>query len=189
MHVALAYHHQGHVKSKVDGLLSTAKRRGVAVVDEFASFVNDQIYALKEVVEREGLDCEFELRRSYDVFLDDLEAEDVKSQFLVSLAAGHKWTRDRWLIDEKMVEQVRVIDLRWIRLTVGPGNFVERRQGSSKHTGLLILAVQVCFPAPRQIGSPRRGQSPDQHSGDRRKAGRRRLQQRHRDASWIATGS
>ena len=143
------------MKSKVDGLLSTAKRRGVAVADEFASFVNEQIYALKDVVEREGLDCEFELRRSYDVFLDDLEAQNVKSQFRASLAAGHKWTRDRWLIDEDMVEQVSVIDLRWIWLTGVPGNFVERRQSSSKHTGLLILAVQVRFPAPRQIGSPR----------------------------------
>jgi hypothetical protein len=96
------------VKCKVDSLLSIAKRHGASAAEEFAAFVNEQIYALKEVIEREDIDCEFEMRRSFDAFLDDVEAEKVASDFRASIAAGHKYTRDRALVNEKMAEQVSI---------------------------------------------------------------------------------
>ncbi|KAK5133604.1 hypothetical protein LTR08_007552 [Meristemomyces frigidus] len=71
-----------------------------------AQFVSDEIYAIKRVVEKEGLDCEFELRRSFDVLLDAEEAEEVAGGFLASLKAGQKWTRDVDLVDAKYVEQI-----------------------------------------------------------------------------------
>ena len=65
-----------------------------------------QIYALKHIVEKEGLDCEFELRRSYDVFLDETEAEEVRKKFDANVKAGERWTQDVDFIGADFVEQV-----------------------------------------------------------------------------------
>jgi len=94
------------VKSKVDSLVGLAEKHGAAAADEFAAFVIDQIYALKQTVEQQDIDCDFELRRSYDVFLDDAEAEAVEKGFRASLEKGHKFTRDRHLLVGEMAEQV-----------------------------------------------------------------------------------
>ena len=94
------------MKVKIDSLLNLTKRQGVAAAEEFAAFVSDQIYAIKQTVEREGLDCEFELRRSFDVFQVNAEADFVRKQFRESLQEGLRWTRERDLIEEDMVQQV-----------------------------------------------------------------------------------
>lgn len=82
------------------------ERHGVDAAEEFAAFVDDQIYALKGVVEKEALDCEFELRRSFDVFLEAEEAKEVADRFRSSLKAGQRWTRQIDMIDEQYAEQV-----------------------------------------------------------------------------------
>ena len=68
--------------------------------------VSDQIYAIKRTVEAEGLDCEFELRRSYDVFQDETEAEQACLAFQDSLQAGQKSTKEVDFIGEEFAEQV-----------------------------------------------------------------------------------
>ena len=98
---------QGHVKVKVDTQLNLARAHGAAAAEEFAAFVNKQIYALKDTVGREELDCEFELRRSYDVFLDTAGAETEEKEFKVCLPEGQRSTRERQLTDSvDFAEQV-----------------------------------------------------------------------------------
>ena len=99
----------GHAKVRTSTILSFLKREGPAIADEMAQFVNDQIYAIKQTVEKEELDCEFELRRTLDVFLDAEEAEAVAEEFRASLRAGHRWTREVDLIGKKFAEQVSVM--------------------------------------------------------------------------------
>lgn len=96
----------GHVKSKTDTMLSIIKRDGLEAATEVRDLVHDQIYAIKDVVEREGLECEFELRRSYDVFLTEPEAEKARKEFEDSRNAGQKWTREVDWIGRDFVEQV-----------------------------------------------------------------------------------
>ena len=79
---------------------------GDEVANEFAAFVYNQKYAMKDCVEREGLDCEFEMRRSFDVFLDEREAKEATAWFQQCLKEGHEWTHECDWIDEKHVEQV-----------------------------------------------------------------------------------
>ena len=97
----------GHAKVRTSTILGFLEREGPVVAEEMAQFVNDQIYALKRAVEKEGLDCEFELRRTFDVFLDAEEAEEVIRGFRSSLKAGHNWTREVDLIGKKFAEQVK----------------------------------------------------------------------------------
>lgn len=82
------------------------KQFGVQQATQFHDFVMAHIPALKEVVETEGIDCEFELRRSYDVFLDQAEADQAKQEFMASLRNGESWTEDRDDIGAELAEQV-----------------------------------------------------------------------------------
>lgn len=96
----------GHVKSKTDSMLNIIKRDGLDAATEFRQLVHDQIYALKEVVEREGLECEFELRRSFDVFLDEGEAEKARVAFERCRKEGQSWTKEVEWVGKEFVEQV-----------------------------------------------------------------------------------
>ncbi|KAK2604647.1 hypothetical protein N8I77_007560 [Diaporthe amygdali] len=82
----------GHIKSKTTTLMKMTDKFGVAAADEWARFVWAQTPALKEVIEREGIDCEFELRRSYDVFKSESEAARLEAKWKEYLAKGCEWT-------------------------------------------------------------------------------------------------
>ena len=99
----------GHVKMKTDTMLDVIKRDGLEVATEVHKLAMEQIYALKEVVEREDLYCEFELRRTYDVFLTAPEAERAKREFDDCRKAGQKWTRDVDWIGPEFAEQITSI--------------------------------------------------------------------------------
>jgi len=89
--------------------MNLIKKFGLEAAIEFRDLVSEQIYALKDVVEKEGLDCEFELRRSYDAFIDSAEAEGIRKDFQSALGKDQKWTRDVALIGETNAEQVRTV--------------------------------------------------------------------------------
>lgn len=65
------------------------------------------IYALKNIVESEGLDCEFEMRRSFDVSLDEGDAQQARARFRHALKDDQEWTKDVDLAQNRYVEQVR----------------------------------------------------------------------------------
>lgn len=96
----------GHVKVKTDTLLKKLKRDGLEAASQLCDLVHQQIYALKEVVEKEGLECEFELRRSFDVFLDASDAEEKRREFELCLRQGQRWTREVNWVGAEMAEQV-----------------------------------------------------------------------------------
>lgn len=97
----------GHVKMMTGTMLNIIARDGLEATTEVRELVAEQIHALEDVVETEGLDCEFELRRSYDVFLTEAEAENAKAQFDKCRSQGQKWTKDFDWIGPEFVEQVR----------------------------------------------------------------------------------
>lgn len=97
---------------------SFTRRFGEEAATEALNFSRAHVYALKKVVEEEGIDCEFELRRSYDVFCNDDEAEAARQYVRASQAAGRQWTDDVALVEEKLVEQVSTEELILIWLTL-----------------------------------------------------------------------
>jgi hypothetical protein len=97
---------QGHSKVQALTLMKWLKQHGPETTAELAAFIYRQKYALKRVVEEEGLDCEFEMRRSFDVFLDGEQAGEVKSWFEKCLREDHEWTRECCWVGEKEAEQV-----------------------------------------------------------------------------------
>jgi glycine/D-amino acid oxidase-like deaminating enzyme len=96
----------GHSKVKTATLAEILAKAGPEAADLMKEFVEGVIDCLKTVVEEEGLDCEFELRRSFDVFTDDASAEKMRAVYEDSRREGRRWTRDTGFVDARYVEQV-----------------------------------------------------------------------------------
>lgn len=82
----------GHAKIKTDTLASLPQgTRG-----PMQRYVSSVIHALKALVEAENLadECEFELRRSFDVFQDAGAAAAVQAAYDAAVANGEPWTHD-----------------------------------------------------------------------------------------------
>ena len=59
--------------------------------------------ALKATVEKESLDCELLVRRSFDVFFDEEHAKTIKTWLKEEREAGMAWTRNvQWLEGENL---------------------------------------------------------------------------------------
>ncbi|KAK8050786.1 hypothetical protein PG994_012516 [Apiospora phragmitis] len=97
----------GHVKLKPTSITSIIQKHGPAAADQFAALVRAQLDALKEIVERERLDdCEFELRRSYDVFLHADEAAEMEAKWRECRERGYPWTREHDFVGARFAERV-----------------------------------------------------------------------------------
>lgn len=99
----------GHSKIKLSTLASQIPKLGPAGVDELQAFVQGVIASLKQVTEDERLDCEFEIRRSFDVQLDSEDSAALQEIYETSRKAGHAWTREVGFAPAKYVEQVTSI--------------------------------------------------------------------------------
>lgn len=78
----------GHLKLAVPHITKVLEKHGKKVAAEIGEFHIKQIYALKEVVDREELDCDFLLTRSFDVFMDEGQAAEEEQQVKRLCEAG-----------------------------------------------------------------------------------------------------
>ncbi|KAJ4335580.1 hypothetical protein N0V95_008860, partial [Ascochyta clinopodiicola] len=101
----------GHVKVQVKTLLNLedGEADGGRKRTEFHDYVTRVMRELKRVAELEELDCEFELRRSFDVFTDAQEAEDVHGRYETARKKGERWTENVSWVGPGAVEQVTSI--------------------------------------------------------------------------------
>ena len=97
---------KGHVKMKSTTARGLIEKHGLELSIEIYEHISQQVAAIKNVVEKEDLDCEFEVRRSFDVFQDLDEAMKNQDEFQKSLEAGEKWTEHIQSIGSGMAEQV-----------------------------------------------------------------------------------
>ncbi|PVI03708.1 FAD dependent oxidoreductase [Periconia macrospinosa] len=96
----------GHCKIKTTTLLNLGER-----ADEMFALVKANRKAFKRISETENIDCELEVRRSFDVFLDADEAAETKSGYLRQRGkeGNKKWTQSYCLVPQEHVEQVTSI--------------------------------------------------------------------------------
>lgn len=91
---------------KTETLIKHAKSIGAAATDQLARFVQANIYALKDVVVKERIPCEFELRRSYDAFTSESGAQEMEASFRACLERGDEWSKDRDWIGPEFAERL-----------------------------------------------------------------------------------
>ncbi|MCJ1475056.1 hypothetical protein MMC13_003716 [Lambiella insularis] len=76
---------------------------------EVTAFVDAQIPALKRVVEKEGIECEFQTTRNVHVWLDEEEAEDVKRKL------KNEERSDLWVLEGELEELERLTGVKGAR--------------------------------------------------------------------------
>lgn len=79
---------------------------GAAAADELAQFESSQVLAVKDMVEREGIDCDFVLSRAVDVCLDQEHADKCKREFLELQRDGRPSVRDVFFAEGAAAEAV-----------------------------------------------------------------------------------
>ena len=172
----------GHAKIQTSTVQRFIKRYGFEAAMEIVDLMSDQPYAIKQAVESEALDCEFELRRSYDVFLDEADAGQAQSDFEASLKAGERWTKRRDLLRSNNVEQVcfSVIVPFMTELTnhLLPGHFHSRRQRSSECACLFTVALQIRITVACSTCRSRSRESADEYGSNSYLEGQRHRLQR-----------
>lgn len=79
----------GHLRPSVYARLSRyIKEFGLTAAVEVADFEFDHIKAIADLIEKEKIECEFALCRSYDIYTDQAEADDAKREYLELKSAG-----------------------------------------------------------------------------------------------------
>lgn len=82
------------------------KKYGVRATVEVADFEASQVTAVKELVEQEGIDCEFTLTRACDAILDPGLARETEEAFAVLKASGVANLKDVHYTPRKDAERV-----------------------------------------------------------------------------------
>lgn len=90
----------GHVKPDTYyNLPKYTKLFGAEAAASIASYEASQVYAVKTLVEKEGIDCDFHLTRATDVFLDAEAAQDAEAAFRQLQTGGAVDVEDVHYID------------------------------------------------------------------------------------------
>jgi hypothetical protein len=79
---------------------------GAAAAAELAAFEAANVYAVKKLVETEGLDCDFQLTRSLDVYLDPKHAKETEAAWRKLASDGVVDLSDVAFISDKDAERV-----------------------------------------------------------------------------------
>lgn len=97
----------GHIKP--DTYYSTSKYErlyGAEQASALQKFESAQVLAVKQLVEREGLDCDFHLTRAVDVYMDADHAAQTHEAYRRLLSNGRYDLRDVAYTDKKDAERV-----------------------------------------------------------------------------------
>jgi hypothetical protein len=88
-------------------LIDTVTRKhGPEAAKEISLFLGRHMYAMKHVVEKEKLDCDYLLDRFVETFLDQSDADKMKEIYEGQLEAGLDYIEDVSLMNPKYVERV-----------------------------------------------------------------------------------
>ncbi|TVY12531.1 Gamma-glutamylputrescine oxidoreductase, partial [Lachnellula arida] len=85
----LTYHSGGHVRPSVyPRLPHYVEEYGLEAAEQVAQFELDHVNAFASLVEKEGIECDFELTRSFDIYTDPEQAAVAKANYLKLKEAG-----------------------------------------------------------------------------------------------------
>jgi len=66
-----------------------------------------QIELIKDIAEKENIDCDLVLTRSFDILLDEEHAKEVREFFYKQKAKGPAWIKQTQWLEGKNLEKVR----------------------------------------------------------------------------------
>ncbi|CZR66791.1 related to oxidoreductase [Phialocephala subalpina] len=98
----------GHIKKLPSTIVELIEGLGETAAGEVVKFIRENIYGVKRVIEKEKIEAEAELRRSFDVSLDEEDAREVKREYERELESGFPLTEDLQFVGEEFAERVRI---------------------------------------------------------------------------------
>lgn len=99
----------GHIRPEVYFSMPTyIKKYGFKMAVEISNFDMSHIQVLKDIVEKERIDCEFTLTRSMDVFLEEEPALQCKRAVDVMWQSGVSSMKDVQFTPSQYAEGVRI---------------------------------------------------------------------------------
>ncbi|KAK9424752.1 putative FAD dependent oxidoreductase [Seiridium unicorne] len=88
----------GYIKILMPSIKSIFDGHGSAITEELVAWINLQRAAIKATAEKEGIDCDLRLTRSFDAYFDPEHASKIKTFLDEQRQAGAAWTSDvQWL--------------------------------------------------------------------------------------------
>jgi len=97
----------GHLKPDVYfNVPKYTETYGAAAAAELAKFEASQVLAIKEVVYKEKIDCDFQLTRAIDVSLDQAHVDKAEAAFQDLVEAGAESVKDVHFTGKKYAEQI-----------------------------------------------------------------------------------
>lgn len=98
----------GHFKPDVySAVPNNIRKHGVKAAVEIANFEASQLYAIKDLIEREQIDCEFTLSRGCSVILHEGEAMVAEEAHKQLIKSGVASLRDVQFTGRRHAERVR----------------------------------------------------------------------------------
>lgn len=144
----------GHIKKLPSTIIDLIENLGSTAAGEVVEFVRSNIYGVKRVIEKEGIEAEVELRRSFDVCIDEEDAREVKKNFEGQLEMGFPLSEDLGWVGEEFAERV-CLDLVVLSCDCDCSDFItnyefksgyidSRCEGRSQYNRFVVMAVQIC---------------------------------------------
>ena len=96
----------GHTKLSSTAIKEIVEKHGWDKAREIARSQLAQLREMKKVVEKEGLDCEFLLRRSWDCFWDEEQARSMKEFLQIARERDEEWMQHVQWIEGPAAEKV-----------------------------------------------------------------------------------
>lgn len=104
----------GHLKPSLYASMGNMSAKyGLEAAVELAEFEKAHLHSIKDLVEKENIDCDFQLTRAFDVFLSQTQSEKVKNDIEALRTAGVSLP-DVQYTPESKAEKVRTLIARLI---------------------------------------------------------------------------
>lgn len=127
----------GHVRPEVYfSMPNYIKKYGFKMAVEISNFEMSHLQVLKDIVEKERIDCEFTLTRSMDVFLEEEPALQCKKAYDLMCQSGVSTMKDVQFTPSQYAEGVRVHAASIQPLSFNPQSI--RSRASKEPKGALV---------------------------------------------------
>lgn len=84
----------GHIKTLLPRVKGIIEKYGTTAGEEFIAWIASQRIAIKNTAEKEGIDCDLLVTRSFDAYFDPKQASEIKDFLDEQRQAGAVWTQD-----------------------------------------------------------------------------------------------
>lgn len=136
----------GHTKLATHYIHRLTETHGSKAAAQMVHHQLDQLTALREVVDKEGIDCQFLSTRSYDIFFDEKHAEEMYEFITGEQAKGTPWVKEVQWIDKDQSDRVSVFHFIMLLCEHNMNDIMPQVTGVKNTKGALSVPAASLWP-------------------------------------------